>query len=77
MSDVHDCLTAWRQAERLRDTIPRESADWDTAEQEVHHARLIYQATIARCAARYQEADEPPHSTWWPALGSIRTRLAG
>ena len=72
MHDTYECLTAWRQAERLRDTIPRDSADWDDAEEEVRRACLVYKATVARTAARYQEAADPPPSAWWPTLRSIR-----
>ena len=76
MPDVHECLTAWRQAERLRDTMPRDSADWDDADEEVRHACLVYGATVARTAARYREAAAPPPAAWWPTLRSIRTTRA-
>ena len=71
MTDTYDRLTAWRQAERLRDSIPRESAVWLDAEQEVRHARLVYQATIAQIAARYAEAGENPPAAWWLTPGSV------
>jgi hypothetical protein len=72
MPDIHECLAAWRQAERLRDTVTRDSAEWEDAQQEVRHACLVYQATVARTAARYREAAEPPLSSWWPKLASMR-----
>ena len=71
MSDTYDRLTAWRQAERLRDTIPRETAAWLDAEREVRHACLVYQATIAQTAARYREAADTPHPGWSFTLGSV------
>lgn len=76
MSDTYDCLTAWRQAERLRDAIPRDCSEWLDAEQEVRHACLVYQATVVRTAAQYQEAADPPRSAWWPILGSIHSSPA-
>jgi len=76
LPETHECLTAWRQAERLRDTIPRDSADWGDAEQEVRHACLVYQATVARTAARHREAAAPPPSVWWPMLRSTSPNAA-
>lgn len=73
MHDTYECLTAWRQAEQLRDTIPRGSADWDDAEEEVRHACLVYKATVARIAAGYQEVASPPLSAWWPTQRWIRS----
>lgn len=73
MSDIHDSLAAWRQAERLRDTIPRQGDGRADAEEEVRHACLVYQAILARATARYQVPSAPTPSAWWPSFATMRT----
>lgn len=76
MPDIHECLTAWRRAERERDALPRDTADWENAQQEVLHARLVYQATVAGTVARYRESADLQPLPWWPTLGSTRSYSA-
>ena len=72
MQDAQGCLAAWRQAERLRDATPQDTTDWADAQQEVRQARLVYRATVARTAASYAGSADPPLSSRWATLGTLR-----
>lgn len=48
-------LDAWRDAERRRDALALDSAEWQEAVEEVRNAEKAFHAELAQVSARYAE----------------------
>ena len=59
-------LEEWRCAERRRDSLPPDSAEWLAADEDVRAARAAFKAEAAQAGAYYAEVEyEAAHDRGW------------
>jgi len=57
-------LDAWRDAERRRDGLARDTSEWQAAEEEVWNAAKLFHAEVAQASARYAENEFRDRTPW-------------
>ena len=76
MQNVKLRLDAWREAERRRDGLARDSSEWQAAEEEAWNAAKLFHAELAQVSARYAETEFRDQRPWSAHLDR-RTSGAG
>jgi hypothetical protein len=65
LQDVRTRLHAWREEQRRRDRLARDSIDWQEADEEVREAAKAFHAAVAQTSARYVEEAFQKENAWF------------